>query len=35
MRDRGAYIWYAVHILVIVMLFRVNRKLDKLMADGE
>ena len=35
MRDRGAYIWYAAYILVIVMLFRVNRKLDKLIADGE
>jgi len=35
MRDRGAYIWYAVHILVILMLFKINNKLDKLTDGGE
>ena len=35
MRDKGAYIWYAVHILVILMLFKINNKLDKLTDGGE
>tara|TARA_R100000149_G_C5871411_1_gene135380 strand:+ start:106 stop:213 length:108 start_codon:yes stop_codon:yes gene_type:complete len=35
MRDKRAYIWYAVHILVVAMLFKINSKLDKITDGGE